>query len=37
MVSFACSLEEAATGKLLAEGRLNCAVAEAGKALGEVT
>jgi predicted hotdog family 3-hydroxylacyl-ACP dehydratase len=37
MVSFACSLEDAPTGKLLAEGRLNCAVEKAGKALGEVT
>ena len=37
MVSFDCSLEDATTGKLVAEGRLNCAVAEAGKALGEVT
>jgi len=37
MVSFECSLEDATTGKLLAEGRLNCVLAEAEEALGGVT
>jgi predicted hotdog family 3-hydroxylacyl-ACP dehydratase len=37
MASFDCSLEDATSGKLLAEGRLNCVVAEDGEALGGVT
>jgi predicted hotdog family 3-hydroxylacyl-ACP dehydratase len=37
LASFDCSLEDAATGKLLAEGRLNCAVAKAGEEFGGVT
>ena len=37
LASFDCSLEDAATGKLLAEGRLNCAVARATDEFGGVT
>ncbi len=33
MVSFDCSLEDSATGALLAEGRINCFVPEPGEAL----